>query len=89
MAANPAQNYYHLGVGGVVLPDAPVAQLEQMAETFDLDYFVLEGITEGPDGTPDAIIPESLKSMVAETPPFLQLIEDFGHTRLYRFVRQP
>jgi hypothetical protein len=78
-----------LGVGGVVLPDAPVAQLEQMAETFDLDYFVFEGIIEQPDGTLDPIAPDSLKEIIVETPPFLQLVEDFGHTRLYRFVRQP
>jgi 4-amino-4-deoxy-L-arabinose transferase-like glycosyltransferase len=89
MATDPALNYYHLGVGGVVLPDAPVAQLEQMAETFDLDYFVFEGIIEQPDGMLDPIAPESLKAIMNETPPFLQLVEDFGHTRLYRFVRQP
>ena len=89
MATDPAQNYYHLGVGGVVLPDAPVSQLEQMAETFDLDYFVLEEINEGPDGEIDAVVPVSLKPLLAETPPFLELVEDFGHTRLYRFVRQP
>ncbi len=88
MATDPARNYYHLGVGGVVLPDAPVAQLEDMAETFDLDYFVLEEIEEGADGTLDAVVPVSLKPILSETPPFLQLVEDFGHTRLYRFVRQ-
>jgi 4-amino-4-deoxy-L-arabinose transferase-like glycosyltransferase len=89
MATDPALNYYHLGVGGVVLPDTPVARLEAMAETFDLDYFVLEGIIEQPDGTLDPIAPVSLKGILNETPAFLQLVEDFGHTRLYRFVRQP
>jgi hypothetical protein len=89
MATDPALNYYHLGVGGAVLPDAPVAQLEEMAEIFDLDYFVLEEIAEAPDGTLKAIVPKSLLPVLAETPPFLQLVEDFGHTRLYRFVRQP
>lgn len=89
MATDPSLNYYHLGVGGVVLPDAPVAQLEQMAETFDLDYFVFEGISEQADGTIDAITPLSLVPILAEPPPFLQLVQDFGHTRLYRFVRQP
>lgn len=89
MATDPALNYYHLGVGGVVLPDAPVEQLEAMAETFDLDYLVLEEIVGGPDGTLDAVVPVALESLLIETPPFLQLVEDFGHTRLYRFVRQP
>lgn len=88
MATDPSRIYYHLGIGGVVLPDAPVTQLAAMAETFDLDYLVLEGIVEKPDGRRVPIAPESLQGITMETPPFLTLVEDFGHTQLYRFERQ-
>ena len=86
MATDPARNYYYLGVGGAVLPDAPVERLAEMARTFALDYLVLEEIEADTDGALAATAPEQINAILADTPPFLELVSDFGHTRLYRFV---
>lgn len=87
MATDPGKIYYYLNVGGVVLPDSPVDLLPAMAETFDLDYLLLEEIETKEDGTLSATAPEQLNAILTEIPPFLELVEDFGHMRLYRFIR--
>ena len=69
-----------------MLPDAPVERLAEMARTFALDYLVLEEIEADTDGALAATAPEQINAILADTPPFLELVSDFGHTRLYRFV---
>ena len=44
MINDPAQLYYFTGLGGVVLPNEPVAIVPTIAREYEIDYLLIEGV---------------------------------------------
>ncbi len=74
---DPAELYYYTGRGGVVLPNAPVEVLQQVANQYDVDYFLFQGENSLTTQLYTSFDPDNL-------PPFLTLITaDLPGARLY------
>jgi hypothetical protein len=81
MINDPPQLHYFTGLGGVVLPnESPDAVLE-IARKYDIDYLLLEGISDDGRG---AAAPDELLSILQSPPEFLTQIPFHSPgTRLY------
>ncbi len=85
MINDPAQLYYFTGLGGVVLPNEFPDTILDIARKYDVDYLLLEGITD--DGRA-AQAPQELWSILTSPPDFLtHLPLDVPGARLYEIHR--
>ena len=85
MINDPARLYYHLGHGGVTIPNASVEVVPEIAERYGIDYLVLEHV--GEDGYIGAA-PAAFQFDVRSPPDFLRAIaiESRNDLRLYQIV---
>jgi 4-amino-4-deoxy-L-arabinose transferase-like glycosyltransferase len=67
MINDPAQLYYFTGLGGVTLPNEVPDVILDIARRYDVDYLVLEGMTENGG----AAAPSKLLSILETPPDFL------------------
>lgn len=82
MSSDPAELYYHTGLGGVVLPNEAPPVIQQIARRYDIDYLVLE--LEVIDGQTVPVASAKLRSILTAPPDFLTEIDiDVPGTRLY------
>ncbi len=83
MINDPARLYYHLGHGGVTIPNDSVRVVPEIAKRYAIDYLVLEHV--GEDGYIGAA-PAAFQFDVGNPPDFLRAIaiEAHGDLRLYR-----
>ena len=80
MINDPAQLYYFTGLGGVTLPNEAPEVILDIARRYDVDYLLLEGITE--DG--GAAAPRKLLSILETPPYFLTAVSlNINDVRLY------
>jgi hypothetical protein len=81
MINDPPQLYYFTSLGGVVLPNEPPDVILTIARKYDVDYLLLEGIS---DDSRAAAAPDELLSILQSPPDFLtQIPFDSPGTRLY------
>jgi 4-amino-4-deoxy-L-arabinose transferase-like glycosyltransferase len=81
MINDPPQLYYFTGLGGVVLPNESPDVILEIARKYDIDYLLLEGISD--DGL-GAAAPDELLPILQSPPDFLTRIPfDSPGTRLY------
>jgi hypothetical protein len=78
MINDPAGLYYHTGMGGVVLPNAALEVIPEIARRYDVDYLLLES----PAAAPAPLLP-----LFEAAPDFLEPIP-FEGARLYA-IRLP
>lgn len=82
MINDPARLYYFTGLGGVVLPHAEPAVIPEIAQKYDVDYVVLEGISA--DGQNSTAFSEKLLPILTAPPDFLtEIAVDIPGVRLY------
>lgn len=85
MINDPARLYYHLGHGGVTIPNDYVEIVPEISKRYGIDYLVLEHV--GEDGYIGGA-PAAFQFDVGSPPDFLHAIdiEARGDLRLYRIV---
>lgn len=85
MINDPARLYYHLGHGGVTIPNEPVTVVPEIANRYGIDYLVLEHI--GDTGYIGGA-PAAFQFDVSSPPDFLRAIaiDGGGGVRLYQIV---
>ncbi len=84
MINDPPQLYYFTGLGGVVLPNESPSVILEIARKYDIDYLLLEGISDDGRG---AAAPDELLSILQSPPEFLtQIPFDIPDARLYRIA---
>ena len=86
MINDPAQLYYYTGLGGVVLPNAEPAVIPEIAGRYEIDYLVLEAVTQ--DGQAVLAASQKLASILTSPPHFLtEMAIDVPGVRLYAIHR--
>jgi hypothetical protein len=84
MINDPAQLYYFTGLGGVTLPNEAPEVILDIARHYDVDYLVLEGITENGG----AAAPRKLLSILQTPPDFLAPLSlNVADVQLYEIRR--
>ena len=87
MINDPAKLYYHLGFGGVTIPNEMVDIVPVIADKYEIDYLVLEDV--GEDGYIGAA-PRAFQFDIYDPPSFLRAIplDGQGDVRLYEIVAE-
>jgi len=85
MINDPALLFYFTGFGGVVLPNESVEVVPTLAEMYDIDYLVVEGVAENGviGAVPEAFLfdPDTPPEFLRPVPPY-----DTGRMRLYEIL---
>lgn len=86
MSANPAELYYHIGRGGVVMPNEPPEVILAIAQRYNIDYLLVQSAPSIDGSTSGWVLTTPLQDLVDAPPPFLTEIPLVGRTdmRLYR-----